>query len=68
MKLSKIIWLNLVLEWAGVLRILGKQPNAFHQADIELFKNGHQKIHYILNWVMWKIGFKARNNNEKTNT
>ena len=57
MKLSRIIWLNLILEWDGLLRILGKQPDTFHQADIDLFKSGYPKTHYVLNWIVWKIKF-----------
>lgn len=55
MKLLKIIWLNLILEWNGLMRILKIVPDRPHRADIKLFLNCHQKNHYALNWVVWKI-------------
>ncbi len=57
MKLLRIIQLNLILEWDGLLRILNKEPDVLSQADADLFISGHQKTHYVLNWIVWKIKF-----------
>jgi len=55
MKILKIIYFNLILEWDGLLRILKIRPDELHPLEIVLFLMGHQKQKYVLNWLVWKI-------------
>ena len=51
----KIIWYNLILEWNGLLRVLGYREDKIHPLDIVLFESGHQKKRYPLNWFIHKV-------------
>ena len=54
MDVFKRMWLNLILECDGLLRILNYREDKVHPLDIRLFLLGYQKRHYVLNWIVYK--------------